>query len=72
MKDTNAEKAREISKRWGEKYEDDQFRIVADSRPDCYAAAKEMAEAKDRASNSRRTMTVCLWQKVSLLQAKLV
>lgn len=49
MKDTNAEKAREISKRWGEKYEDDQFRIVADSRPDCYAAAKEMAEAKDLA-----------------------
>lgn len=47
MRDANTEKAREISKKCGMKYEDDQFRIVADSRPDCYAAAKEMAEAKD-------------------------
>jgi cupin superfamily acireductone dioxygenase involved in methionine salvage len=47
MKDTNEEKAREISKKCGMKYEDDQFRIVADSRPDCYAAAKEMANDKD-------------------------
>ena len=49
MRDANTEKAREISKKCGMKYEDDQFRIVADSRPDCYATALEMAEAKDAA-----------------------
>lgn len=47
MRDANTEKAREISKKLGTKYEDDQFRIVADSRPECYTAALEMAEAKD-------------------------
>lgn len=44
---TTEEKAKEIGKRCGMKYEDDQFNVVADSSQECISAALEMGKWKD-------------------------